>query len=95
MSEAPLLQAALGPEDRAELLRDLTALAEIDSAQVHDAGGTRLCRLDEAFAALEEGTAERALLRYRFDGQAWLDTLIAGADGIRLVRIAEADAAGG
>ncbi len=91
MSTAPLLQAKLGPEDRADYLRDLSALVELESAQVEDDAGTRACRLDEAFEALENGAAHRALLRYRYDGRLWFDTLIPDFDGVRLVRIAEDD----
>ena len=95
MSEAaPLLHATLGPEDRADLLRDLSALAAIDAVQIDDGTGTRACRLDEAFAALEAGTARRALVRYRFEGRAWFDTMVldAGSPGlVRLVRVAEDD----
>lgn len=96
MSHAPLLQALLGPEDRAEYYRDLVALAEGLTAQVEVPGvGTRPCRLDEAFAALEEGTSRRALLRYRHDGRHWLDTLLIEPRGVRLVRIAEDEAGAG
>jgi len=91
MSTAPLLQAKLGPEDRAEYLRDLSALVEMKSAQIEEDAGTRACRLDEAFAALESGTAHRVLLRYGYDGRIWMDTLIPDHDGVRLVRIAEDD----
>lgn len=91
MSTAPLLHATLGPEDRANLLRDLSALAAIESAQVEDAGGTRTCRLDEVFAAIEAGGVRRALLRYRYDGRTWFDTLIPEGEALRLVRVAEDD----
>ena len=91
MSEdaAPLLHATLGPQDRAELLRDLSAVARVQSVQLDDGVGTRACRLDEAFAGLEDGTARRALVRYLYDGRLWTDTLVrdAGAPGlVRLVR---------
>lgn len=91
---APLLHATLGPEDRADLLRDLSAVAAVDAVQIDDGTRTRTCRLDEAFAALETGTACRALVRYRFDDRAWFDTLVvdAGNPGlVRLVRVAEDD----
>lgn len=88
----PLLHATLGPQERAELLRDLSAVADVDAVQIDDGAGTRPCRLDEAFAALEARTARRALVRYRFEGTAWLDTLVLdGGDPalVRLVRVAE------
>jgi len=91
---APLLHATLGPQDRAELLRDLSAVAEVFAVQLEDEQGTRACRLDEAFAALEQGSARRALVRYRFEGRTWLDTLLpdgGGGDLVRLVRVAEDD----
>lgn len=93
-STAPLLHATLGPEDRADLLRDLEALARIDAVQLDDGVGTRACRLDEAFAALEHGTACRILLRYRHAGRAWMDTLMPDGGNrtlVRLVRVAEDD----
>lgn len=89
MSTAPLLQAILSPQDRAELLRDLDALVQIHSVQVEDQTGTRSCRLDEAFAAMELGTGRRALIRYRHDGRSWMDTLLRDGEDVRLVRVAE------
>lgn len=91
---APLLHATLGPADRADLLRDLGAAAEVDAVQLDDGTGTRACRLDEAFAALEHRTARRVLVRYRHGGQAWLDTLVLDAGDpslVRLIRMAEED----
>ena len=92
MSAAPLLQATLDGEDLAALWRDLAVLAEIRRALVEDAQGTRACRLEEAFEALETGSARRVQIRYAFDGATWFDTLTPAPEGIRLVRISEADA---
>lgn len=89
---APLLHATLGPEDRADLLRDLEAVAEIDRVQLDDGTGTRACVLGEAFAALEHRTARRVLVRYRHDERIWLDTLVLDPGDpslVRLIRIAE------
>jgi hypothetical protein len=93
MSAAPLLQAVLGFEARAELLRDLSACATVHAAQIDDGSGTRACRVDEVFAALEDGSARRALVRYEFDGKRWTDVLMPSPEGVRLTRMADDDAA--
>lgn len=95
MSAAPLLEAVLGPEDRADYFRDLSALAAIEEVRMADDRGERLCLLDEAFEALEAGRLERARIRYTYDGRRWFDTLLVGAEGARLVRIAEDDVLSG
>ena len=91
MSAAPLMQVTLEPDDLAALWRDLSVLARIESAQLEDHDGTRLCRIEQAFEALESGAARRIQIRYAFEDQAWFDTLTRGQDGIHLVRIAEDD----
>ncbi len=86
---APLLEAWLGPEDVADLYRDLAAVADVQSTLMDDGTGTRRCRLDEAFAGLEDGTARRVQIRYRHQDRDWCDTLLPGPEAVRLVRICE------
>jgi len=93
MSAVPLLEAVLGPQDRAELMRDIEALTHVYSVQVEDDTGSRACRLDEAFAAMELRTGRRVRIRYRHEGRIWMDTLLQNGDEVRLVRVAEDDVA--
>jgi ferredoxin-type protein NapG len=75
------------------LFRDLDALTEVDeirlkhSARAHAAGSPP--DLDEALAQVLSGQARGVQIRYRYRGEAWCDTVLPGAGGHRVVRMAE------
>lgn len=48
--------------------------------------------LDQAHRALLQGDVRGVQIRYDFQGDTWWDTLMAGPQGIRLVRLRLADA---
>lgn len=89
MSTAPLLEATLGPQDRAEYLRDLQALVAMERVQLEDEAGTRACTVDEVFAILEAGRLRRALICYSYEGTRWFDTLRVEDGALHLIRVAE------
>ena len=88
MDVAPLLQVQLGPDDLADYCRDLSALVTMQEIRLEDHTGLRRCRLDEVFAAIEAGTAHRAMLRYAYLDDTWIDTLKIDTEGVHLVRMA-------
>lgn len=91
MSQVPLLVADLDGSDLAALYRDIAVLAEAVSVRIDEGGGgARRLGLGAAFSAVEDGTAHRMQIRYRFDDQVWCDTLMREGGGVRLVRVCEA-----
>lgn len=84
---ACLTTAELDPETLAALFSDLATLVEIDEVLIKGdatayAGATGLVEAQRALAAGARGIQ----IRYRWAGEAWLDTLMSGPAGIRLVR---------
>ncbi len=84
---ASLTTADLNSEVLSALFRDLATLVEIDVVLIKGdatayAGVTGLAEAQRALAAGARGIQ----IRYRWAGKGWLDTLISGPSGIRLVR---------
>lgn len=83
--------AALDPGTLAALFDDLERAAEAvevrlkGAAAGHAAAGA--VPLREAERLLVEGRVRGVQVRYRWAGAAWCDTLLRGADGVRLVRM--------
>lgn len=82
-----LTTADLDPATLDALFSDLTGLTEIDEVLVKGAATAYAGRsgLAEARRALAGG-ARGIQIRYRWEGEAWLDTLLRTPLGIRLVR---------
>jgi hypothetical protein len=86
----PLQQHDLDDEALDSLVRDLTQLAEI--LEVRGKRGPGYATIEElplhdAIGQLREQLIRGVQIRYLFDGQEWLDTLIVTAAGIRLTRL--------
>lgn len=82
-----LTTADLDPATLDALFADLTGLTEIDEVLVKGdatsyAGQSGLAEARRALAAGARGIQ----IRYRWDGESWLDTLLRIPTGIRLVR---------
>lgn len=85
-----LQQGALDPATLDALFADLAQCTQIDEVQIKgaaDGRAVRLAGLDAARAALATG-ARGVQIRYRWDGSAWLDTILRTPAGVRLVRTA-------
>jgi hypothetical protein len=84
---AELQDAVVDDDTLRRLFGDLAALAEILDLRIkggatdHATGGTSL---ETARAALASGAAVQIV--YRYQGARWIDTLIPGARGTRIVR---------
>lgn len=87
---ADLYQAELDASTLDALFADLAAHAEI--FEVRSKGGARAMAgaealsLEQARALLAAGAVRGIQIRYRFEGEVWLDTLLAGPTAVRLVR---------
>lgn len=84
---ARLTTADLDPETLAALFSDLGTLVEIDEVLIKGdatayAGAIGLAEAQRALAAGARGIQ----IRYRWAGECWLDTLMSGPAGIRLIR---------
>jgi hypothetical protein len=84
---ARLTTADLDPETLAALFSDLATMVEIDEVLIKGdatayAGATGLVEAQRALVAGARGIQ----IRYRWAGEGWLDTLMSGPGGIRLVR---------
>jgi ferredoxin-type protein NapG len=86
-----LTEAELDDDALCTLFRDLGAAAEIDDIRCKQApdrrAGASRISLEEALAWLLEGRVRGAQVRYRYDGKAWCDTILATPTGHRVVRI--------
>lgn len=92
-SEVPLLhQGVLDAAGIDQLLGDIAALGEVLEIQVKQGAQQRAdtapIGLAEARRMLAEGAASALQIRYAFDGEIWVDTLIGTANGARVVRMA-------
>lgn len=79
----------------AALFNDLEAHANVldvitKGGPVQQSPGTQI-PLREAQALLAEGRVRGVQVRYVWEGEEWRDTLLATADGIRLVRMKRHD----
>lgn len=88
---AELTQGRLDEPTLTALLDDLSELTEILEVLTKGGECARAERsqpdLREAVAALQAGQLRGVQVRYLWDGQQWLDTLLRGPDGVRLVRV--------
>lgn len=91
MKDLPELQdQRLDEATVAALFDDLAALATIVEVRLKagprraEAGAVTLA---EARAAWEAGEVRGVQVRYTYAGDVWLDTLLRGPDGVRLVRM--------
>ena len=91
-SPLPELQdAILDPETLAQLFQDIQHCAVVDGVFLKGGSAAMVSGasvpLDEAQAALQEGTALGVQIRYWYNGTRWWDTLMRTPQGIRLIRI--------
>lgn len=95
MTEGPIElpdvhQAELDPPTLARLFEDLATHAEVLEVRAKSASrsmaGAGTISLDEARALLESRAVRGIQVRYRFEGELWMDTLMAGPTLVRLVR---------
>ena len=86
-----LTQGVLDEATLEALLDDLTGLTEILEVQIKGGEFSRARRVDEdlrqAVAALRGGQLRGVQVRYLWEGQQWLDTLLRNLEGVRLVRM--------
>lgn len=89
-----VLEGLLDAHALSEYLSDLEMCAEgltmsLKSGATLNSGEHRTgnAAIEELRQHLASASPPRAQVRYRFDGDAWLDTLIPGPDGVRLVRV--------
>jgi len=87
----PMHEGSLDHDGLAALQRDLEQCAQVIGVRVKGAGQAIASDarpgLDEAFEAIRNGGAVGVQIRYRYQGEAWCDTLMRGKDGVRLVRV--------
>ncbi len=93
--QGPLPELSEGLLDAAgleALFADIAACTEGLEVRLKGAAGCRAeagtSTLTEARDALLSGRARGAQLRYWWAGQAWIDTLIRGPEGLRICRMA-------
>jgi hypothetical protein len=84
-----LQDAVLGVSQMRVYLEELDSLGCPVKVRVKSAfqQRPRTLSLGDIGRALERGEIHSAQLRYRFEGTAWVDTLMRTARGIRLVRL--------
>ncbi|MCA9290952.1 MAG: hypothetical protein KDA25_07475 [Phycisphaerales bacterium] len=86
----PVFEGLLDDDRLAQLIADLSSCTQVLHVQVRSRGGgsaDRTATLDEAAAALRAGDTRSVQIRYRYEGAAWCDTLLAQTGGVRLIRI--------
>ncbi len=96
MSEVPtpeLFQGELDDDALDALFADLAACAEIQHIKARGADETTPLDLESARELLSSGRAKAIQILYRFEGEGWCDTLMAGSDAVRLVRVRQDPAA--
>jgi len=86
---AELQEAVLGEEDVAQYLEDLSAEAKGLVVRTKEAARAKF--LASGLDLLRSGLLEKSLwgaqLRYVHQGVAWVDTLIVGPQGVKIVRM--------
>jgi hypothetical protein len=86
-----LTQACLDADTLDALFADLAACTQVlevvaKPARTQMIPNQRLT-LDDARELITRRTVRGVQIRYRYDGAEWWDTLMAGPDGVRVVRI--------
>ena len=88
----PIQQATLTSTQLDLLVSDITGLTEVLEVRLKGGAEAHSTETAPTFAegiqSLREGALVGVQVRYRHSGQEWLDTLIRGPEGIRLVRMA-------
>jgi hypothetical protein len=89
-SELPqpeLLEAEWPPEWIVQLFSDLEAGAEVQHVQLRSRSDQEgRVTLDQARRSFLDGAALAIQIRYQFDGEAWCDTLMPGAEMTKIIR---------
>ncbi|MBT9584361.1 hypothetical protein IV102_13545 [bacterium] len=87
----PLTRSCLDAATLEALLDDLSSLTEILEVTVKggqfDRSEKTCLALRPAVKALQAGLVRGVQIRYLWHQEQWLDTLLVGRDGIRIVRI--------
>ena len=86
-----LHQGNLDADALRALFQQLAAVAEVGGVLINGrpaAGGSGEVTLSEALDLLLAGSVRGVQVRYRFEGSHWVDTVMPGTDGFRLVRMA-------
>lgn len=85
-----VLQAVWPRHQVLDFFADLRAGANVDHVQVRsrnaDGIEDRKTTLREAEALFTAGDAQAIQVKYRFDGEAWCDTVLPQADGAKVIR---------
>lgn len=81
--------AMLSAEMLGQLLADLRDHAEVLSVQARGAarGAAQAAGLEDVVRLLDVGPGASVQISYRHGGELWIDTLMAGDDGTKLVRM--------
>ena len=84
-----LFEGALDHAEAEALFRDLATCAEIQHVRTRggQAADDAPPTLDDARTRLLSGAIKAVQIVYRFQDEGWCDTLMAGPDGVRLVRV--------
>lgn len=85
-----LREAVLDDEELRALLSDIATYGEVRELSVQAsprARSEKVARLPELYLKLVQRRVYGAQVRYEINGAAWLDTLIATPQGLRLVRV--------
>jgi hypothetical protein len=95
-SEQPLPEVQVADLDGATFeayFADLEECADVRSITLKSGPETRAeepqVSLEQAHLLLIVGSIRGAQIRYLFDGVAWIDTLVAQGESVRLVRVAD------
>ncbi len=81
-----LLQAEWGLEQVLQLFADLSAGAEVEHVQLRTLSGDGVSTLDDACRQFRAGTALAIQVRYRFEGEYWIDTIVPGIPTTKIIR---------
>jgi len=81
-----LLQAEWSKDQVLQLFADLAAGADVQHAQLRTASADRTTTLTTAKAAFVAGEAQAVQIRYRFEGELWVDTIMPGDPTTKIIR---------
>ncbi len=81
-----LLEAEWSRDQVQQLFSDLAAGAEVQYVQLRTASGDHSTTLAEAATAFIERLARAIQVRYRFEGELWIDTILPGDPTTKIIR---------
>ncbi len=81
-----LLQAEWGRDQVMALFQDLRDGAEVKHVQVRTSSSDRAASLAEALQLFISGEATAIQVRYNYDDQYWIDTILPGDPTIKILR---------